>query len=53
MVEVEYVVKMKIYKIKEDILIRKKCKIKEFLFNNNEVDRCSVNNEIFCVWRLF
>lgn len=53
MAEAEHAAKMKIYKIKEDILTRKKRKIKESLSNNNEVDRRSANYETSCAWRPF
>ena len=53
MAEAEHAAKMKMYKLKKDILTRKKRKLEESLSNNNEVDRRSGNNETSRAWRPF
>lgn len=53
MAEAEHAAKMKMYKLKKDILTMKKRKLEESVSNNNEVNRPSKSNKTSCEWRPF
>lgn len=53
MAEAEHAAKMRVYQLKEDILILKKRKLEESLSISTETNRPSTSNSVCSAWRPF